>query len=50
MKLGLILLIIYCTSSQEGKYEYKTKNLKDTAVIGTLHTNQKYIKGDTVKL
>jgi hypothetical protein len=50
MKLGLILLIIYCTSSQESTYEYKTKNLQDTTIIGTLYTNQKYTKGDTVRL
>lgn len=50
MKLGIVLLVMYCTSSEGGKYEYKTQNLKDTVYTGTLYTTQKYIKGDTVRL
>jgi hypothetical protein len=50
MKIGLILLILCCTSQDNGVYKYKTKNLQDTAQVGTLWSIQKHTEGDTVKL
>ena len=50
MKTGLLLMILCCSSTENGVYKYETKNLKDTTQTGTLWSPVKYVEGDTVKL
>lgn len=43
-----LFLVLCCSSNDNGQYKYEVKNLNDSTQIGYVHSNTRYIEGDTI--